>query len=138
LTDRGREREQDRSIASTASRKEPAMFVSLATTARRTALTAVVAFGVGGAAAALPAASLARPILDTPQAKGCKLNGGNSIRSGSTGRAGGVTYACNDGIACQVEGGRTTRKCSHAAAAIRGTGGTGAGGSFLPGLRLLR
>lgn len=109
------------------------MFVSLATTARRTALTAVVALGVGGAAASLPAASLARPILDTPQAKGCKLPGGNPIRSGSTGRAGGIEYACNDGIACQVEGGRTTRKCSHASQAIRG-----GGGRALPGLQLLR
>lgn len=84
------------------------------TIARRTALAVAVAAGVGGTAA-LPTVSLARPILETAKAKDCKLNGGNTIRSGSTGRAGGVTYSCSDGIACQVEGGRVTRKCSHAA-----------------------
>jgi hypothetical protein len=49
-------------------------------------------------------------------AKSCHLPGGKTIDSGSTGTdagPGGKTYACNDGIACQVENGKTTTKCSH-------------------------
>jgi hypothetical protein len=88
------------------------MFTS---TARRTSLALAVALGIGGAtAAALPTASLARPVGGDAPAKDCKLTGGNPIRSGSTGRAGGIEYSCSDGVACQIEGGRVTRKCSHA------------------------
>lgn len=86
-------------------------------TAIRPALA--VALAVVGAAAPSSAvlfsgAAIARPIGDLGGPKNCKL-GGSSIRSGSRGRAGGIEYECTDGIACQVEGGRTTRKCSHAA-----------------------
>lgn len=97
------------------------------TTARRTALAAVVALGFGGAGASvLTTASVARPILDGPSApKDCRINGGNTIRSGRTGRTGGIEYSCTDGIACQVEGGRVTRKCSHASRQL----GAGALGS---------
>lgn len=86
-----------------------------ATVRRRTALALLTAVGVAAPVAALAPGATARQIRLDPEApKDCKLNG-TTIRSGSRGRAGGIEYECTDGIACQVEGGRTTGKCSHAA-----------------------
>lgn len=78
------------------------------------ALLATVGAAAGSVALLAPGAAVARPISDLGGPKNCKL-GGSSISSGSRGRAGGVLYACTDGVACQVEGGRTTTRCSHAA-----------------------
>jgi hypothetical protein len=87
-----------------------------ATISRRTLAVALATIGaaVPSTALLLPGAAVARPIGDFGGPKNCSL-GGSRINSGSRGRAGGVEYECTDGVACQVEGGRTTRKCSHAA-----------------------
>lgn len=85
------------------------------TVIRRDALAVVVAaIAFASPASPLTGSASARQIRLDPVVKDCKLNG-TTIRSGSRGRAGGIEYECTDGVACQVEGGRTTRKCSHAA-----------------------
>jgi hypothetical protein len=86
-----------------------------ATIRRPSLAVALAVVGVAAPSGALlfSGAALARPINDLGGPKDCKL-GGTTIRSGSRGRSGGIEYECTNGIACQVENGRTTRKCSHA------------------------
>ena len=69
----------------------------------------------------------------------CKLPGGKTIDSGSTGTDYGSnakTYECKDGIACQVEGGKTTDKCSHTATIIKVTRGNRVQGTVTVSARL--
>lgn len=83
-------------------------------TTRRRLTTAALVAAIGLGAATAPGISVAQPIGGTPAKKDCNLLG-TRIRNGERGRRGGVEYACDDGKACQVEGGRTTGRCSHAA-----------------------
>lgn len=78
---------------------------------RLTLVALLAAAGVG--AATVPAASVAQPVGGTAPKKDCNLLG-TRIGHGQRGRRDGVQYECNDGVACQVEGGRTTTRCSHA------------------------
>ena len=71
--------------------------------------------------------------------KSCKLPGGKTIDSGNTGTDYGSnakTYECKDGIACQVEGGKTTDKCSHTGTIIKVTRGNRVQGTATVSARL--
>jgi hypothetical protein len=94
---------------------------------RRVGIALLAAASLSAATASLPAVSHAQPNNGGGSTgKSCKLPGGKTIDSGSTGTdygSGAKTYACDDGVACQVEGGKTTDKCSHTARIIKVTRG---------------
>ncbi len=90
----------------------------LTLTSRRTAAALLAAASLGSAGlagATLPSVSHAEPVGSFgTDAKSCHLPGGKTIDSGTTGTdVGGTSYQCTNGVACQVEGGRVTTKCSH-------------------------
>lgn len=94
---------------------------------RRVGIALLAAASLSAATASLPAVSHAEPNNGGGAGgKSCKLPGGKTIDSGTTGTDYGSnakTYECNDGIACQVEGGKTTDKCSHTRTIIKVTRG---------------
>jgi hypothetical protein len=93
---------------------------------RRVGIALLAAASLSAATASLPAVSHAEPNNGGGTGKSCKLPGGKTISDGTTGTdygSGAKTYECNDGIACQVEGGKTTDKCSHTATIIKVTRG---------------
>jgi hypothetical protein len=83
-----------------------------------TALLAAVGLALATSAAITPAAHADQ--------KSCKLPGkGTKVSSGSTGTdSDGTTYSCDNGIGCQVEGGKVTTKCSHMEATLVSGGGS--------------
>jgi hypothetical protein len=87
-------------------------------TIRRIGVALLAAASLSAATASLPSVSHAEPNNGSggTTAKQCHLPGGKTIDSGTSGTdygTGGKTYSCNDGVACQVENGKTTTKCSH-------------------------
>ena len=107
---------------------------------RRVGIALLAAASLSAATASLPAVSHAEPNNGGGAGgKSCKLPGGKTIDSGSTGTDYGSnakTYECKDGIACQVEGGKTTDKCSHTATIIKVTRGNRVQGTVTVSARL--
>ena len=90
-------------------------------TTRRTVGALVAALGLA-LAVGIPAGSQAQPVDQTPAKKNCRMPKGGIIKDGETGTQDGITYKCNDGIGCQVEGGKVTDKCSHMEPLVRWPG----------------
>ena len=83
---------------------------------RRVGIAVLAAASLSAATASVPAVSHAQPNNGGGgTGKSCHLPGGKVLTDGSSGAdyGGGKTYQCDDGIACQVEGGKKTDKCSH-------------------------